>query len=64
MDKLIKHSISSCNKLNKANSFAAEKETDFIIRKNTDSSSSVPKEHDSDLKTGKTHNLKKYSYSK
>ena len=48
--KLTEHSIYSCNNTSKANSYTAEEEEDSIIRKNSDSSSTIPKEHDPDLK--------------
>ena len=58
-DTFTENSISSNNNENKADSFAAEKEKDSTIRKNADSSSTVPKENDPDFKTGETHNVKK-----
>ena len=48
--KLTEHSIYSCNNPSKENSYTIEEEEDSIIRKNSDSSSTIPKEHDPDLK--------------
>ena len=58
-EKLTEHLISSCNNSNKANSSTAEEQKDYITKKTIDSTSTIPKEYDTDFKTGETRNVKK-----
>ena len=58
-EKLTEYSISSYKNKSEANLFSEEEENNSAMRKNTDSSSIVPKEHDPDLKAGDPHNVKK-----